>query len=156
MLREFRDFALRGNVVDLAIGIIIGAAFTAIVNSLVNDIIMPPIGLLTGGIQFQDQFWLLREGTPPGPYPSLEAAQAAGATTVNYGLFINSLITFLLVAFATFLLVKMMNRLYREKQMGEEDAPSTKTCPFCAETIPVAATRCPHCTSHLEAGALGT
>jgi large conductance mechanosensitive channel len=159
MLKEFKEFALRGNVVDLAIGIIIGAAFTAIVTSLVNDIIMPPIGLLLGGVNFSDFFLVLRPGAEvPGPYPTLAAAQAAGAVTINYGQFINSLITFLIVAFTVFLLVRGMNRLSREAQSGVDEKaeqPTTKTCPYCAETIPVKATRCPHCTSQLEATALG-
>jgi large conductance mechanosensitive channel len=152
MWKEFREFALRGSVVDLAIGIIIGSAFTTIINSLVNDILMPPIGLLLGGVDFSDLLVVLQQGAPAGPYPSLAAAQAAGAVTLNYGLFINNIIVFLIVAFATFLLVRGMNRLYLDKQRGEVDEePTTKTCPYCAETIPVMASRCPRCTSQLEA-----
>lgn len=120
MLKEFREFALRGNVLDLAVGIIIGAAFTSIVNSLVNDIIMPPIGVLTGGINFNDLFILLREGNPPGPYPSLEVASAAGAATINYGVFISAVINFLIVALVVFLLVKSINRMARMRKAEEK------------------------------------
>lgn len=153
MLKEFREFALRGSVVDLAIGIIIGSAFTTIVNSLVNDILMPPIGLLLGDVNFADLFVVLRPGAEAsGPYANLAAAQAAGAVTLNYGQFINNIIVFLIVAFATFMLVRGMNRLYMAKQRGEvEEEPTTKICTYCAEIIPVKATRCPHCTSQLEA-----
>jgi large conductance mechanosensitive channel len=126
---------------DLAIGIIIGSAFTSIVNSLVKDIIMPPIGLLLGGVDFADLAILLRPASGDTP-----------AVTINYGLFLNSIIVFLIVAFTTFLLVRAMNQLYFNKQKGKvEEAPTTKTCPYCAETIPVKAVRCPHCTSQLGA-----
>jgi large conductance mechanosensitive channel len=155
MLKEFREFALRGNVVDLAVGIIIGSAFTTIVNSLVNDVLMPPIGLLLGGVDFTNLYVVLSQGTPTGPYESLAAAQAAGAVTINYGLFINNIIVFLIVAFATFMLIRAMNRLYLDKQQGKvEEAPTTKTCMYCAETIPVLAVRCPHCTSQLESASV--
>lgn len=149
MWREFKDFALRGNVVDLAVGIIVGSAFTAIVNSLVNDILMPPIGLILGNVDFSDLFLLLKSGEPASPYSSLAEAQAAGAVTINYGRFINSLIVFLIVAFATFLLVRAINRLYLARQTQAPE-PTTKTCPFCAEIIPLKARRCPRCTSSLE------
>jgi large conductance mechanosensitive channel len=140
MLKEFREFALRGNVVDLAIGIIIGAAFTTVVQSLVNDILMPPIGLLLGGVDFSNLFIMLKPAVGDTP-----------AVTINYGQFINNIITFLIVAFTTFLLVRGMNRLYMDKQKGDvEETPTTKTCPYCAETIPVLAVRCPHCTSQLD------
>lgn len=157
MWKGFKEFALRGNVIDLAIGIIIGSAFTTIVQSLVNDIIMPPIGLLLGNVEFSDFFVLLRIGDPAGPYRTLEQAQAAGAVTINYGLFINTVVVFLIVALTTFLIVRSMNRLYAESQRGkleeEEEAPTTKACDYCKETIPIEAVRCPHCTSHLEAAA---
>lgn len=157
MWKDFKEFALRGNVMDLAIGIIIGSAFTTIVQSLVNDIIMPPIGLLLGNVEFSDFFLLLQPGDPTGPYRTLEEAQAAGAVTVNHGLFINSIIVFLIVAAATFLIVRGMNRLHAESQRGkleeEAEAPTTKACDYCKEMIPVEAVRCPHCTSHLEAAA---
>ncbi|MCZ7543643.1 MAG: large conductance mechanosensitive channel protein MscL [Anaerolineae bacterium] len=146
MLKEFRDFALRGNVLDLAIGFIMGAAFTTIVNSLVNDIIMPPLGKLLGGVDFSNLFIdLSGEG-----YTSLAAAQAAGAATINYGLFINALINFIIVALAMFLLVKMANRALAMGKKPEAPAdPTTKDCPYCATEIPIKATRCPHCTSEL-------
>ena len=148
MLKEFKEFALRGNVVDMAVGIIIGAAFGTIVKSLVDDIIMPPIGLLLGGVDFSNLFMLLKAGSPAGPYASLADAQAAGAVTINYGLFINVVISFLIVAFVMFLLIRSINRLRR----GEEAAPAeptTKECPFCLSTIPIKATRCAFCTSQL-------
>jgi large conductance mechanosensitive channel len=145
MLKEFRDFAIRGNMIDLAIGIIIGAAFTTIVNSLVNDIIMPPFGMLIGKVDFSNLFISL-DGTF---YPSLEAAKAAGAATINYGLFINSIINFLIVAFVVFLLVRAINRMSRKPEK-EETAPDTKECPYCISNIPVKATRCPNCTSQLS------
>jgi len=148
MLKEFREFIQRGNMIDLAVGIVIGAAFTAIVNSLVKDIIMPPIGLLLGGVDFSDLFALLKQGTPPGPYASLVDAQAAGAVTINYGLFINAIITFLIVAFTVFLLVKAVNRLKR-KEEAKPAEPTTKKCPVCFTDIPVKAMRCPNCTSQL-------
>ena len=149
MLKEFRKFALRGNVLDMAVGIIIGAAFTTIVNSLVNDIIMPPLGLLLGGVDFSNFYLLIKPGSPAGPYLSLADAGEAGAVTVNYGLFINAIISFTLVALAMFLLIRAINRLQEEKET-EEAPPSTKDCPFCATSIPFRATRCPHCTSQLE------
>lgn len=150
MLKEFKEFALRGNVVDMAVGIIVGAAFGTIVKSLVDDVIMPPIGLLLGGVDFANFFALLKAGSPPGPYASLADAQAAGAVTVNYGVFINSVISFLIVAFVMFLLIRAVNQL----QKGEETPPAeptTKECVYCLSTIPIKATRCPHCTSELPA-----
>lgn len=145
--REFRDFALRGNVVDMAVGIIIGAAFGSIVKSLVADVLMPPLGLLMGGADFSNLFLVLREGATPGPYAALADAQAAGAVTLNYGLFLNNLAGFVLVAVAVFLLIRGMNRLHRQKQEVPPAEPATKECQYCFTTIPVKALRCPHCTS---------
>jgi large conductance mechanosensitive channel len=147
MFKEFKEFAMRGNVVDMAVGIIIGAAFGAIVKSLVSDLLMPPIGLILGNVDFSNLFLALKEGSPAGPYASLAEAQKAGAVTINYGLFINSVISFLIVAFAVFLLIRGINRLKRAEEAGE---PTTKECPYCLSHIPVKATRCPHCTSSLE------
>lgn len=149
MLKEFKAFAMRGNVLDLAVGIIIGGAFGTIVKSLVDDIIMPPVGLAMGGVDFSDILVVLREGKSPGPYATVAEAQAAGAVTMNVGLFINSIITFLIIAFAVFLLVRAANRMMPKEAAA---APSTKDCPHCRMPIPVAATRCPHCTSELRAG----
>jgi large conductance mechanosensitive channel len=147
MFKEFREFALRGNVIDLAIGVIIGAAFGKIVTSLVNDVMMPPIGLLTGGMDFS-QLFISLDGRD---YPSLVAAQAAGAPTINYGMFLNTLIQFLIIAFVLFLLVRQINRLQRLGQRPEVPAePTTRDCPFCLSAIPRAASRCPHCTSTVE------
>lgn len=148
MLKEFKEFALRGNVVDMAVGIIIGAAFGTIVTSLVNDIIMPPIGLLLGGVNFADFFILLKAGSPAPPYASLADAQAAGAVTINYGVFINVVISFLIVAFVVFLLIRSINRMKRKEEAPPAE-PTTKECPFCLSTIPLKATRCAHCTSEL-------
>lgn len=153
MLKEFKEFAVRGNVVDMAVGIIIGGAFGTIARSLVNDVIMPPMGLILGGVDFQDFFVVLREGTSaPAPYATLAEAQAAGAVTLNWGLFANNILSFLIVAWAVFFLVKGMNRLRREQdEGGDSPAPSTRSCPFCTSDIAVAALRCPHCTSEVEA-----
>ncbi|WP_134017844.1 large conductance mechanosensitive channel protein MscL [Modicisalibacter xianhensis] len=149
-LKEFREFAVKGNVVDMAVGIIIGAAFTAIVNSLVKDIFTPLIGLATGGLNFTNQFLVLREGAGTGPYNTLAQAQADGAVTLNYGLFLNATISFVIVAFATFLLIRNINRLKNLAQAPETAAaPTVKTCPFCISKIPIPATRCPACTSEL-------
>ena len=142
MLKEFREFASRGNVVDLAVGVIIGAAFGKIVTSLVNDLIMPPIGLAIGGINFKDLFVALNGAA----YNSLAEAQAAAAPTLNYGLFLNTVLEFVIVAFAVFLLVKQLNRL----RTPPAAVPDPRTCPFCISTIPAKATRCPHCTSDLK------
>jgi len=151
MLKEFKDFALRGNVMDMAIGIIIGASFTTIVNSLVKDILMPPIGWLLGGVDFENFYLTVKTGTPTGPYLSLVDAQAAGAVTVNYGLFINSIISFLIVAIAMFLLIRAINRLQEGKTEEDQDpAPTTRDCPFFFSSIPIKATRCPNCTSQLK------
>ena len=149
MFREFREFAVKGNVMDMAVGIVIGAAFGAIVTSFVNDVIMPPIGVLLGNIDFSGFFLVLKEGKTSGPYESLAAAKAAGAVTMNIGVFINTIITFLIIAFAVFLVVKNVNRLKREEQ-APPAAPSTKDCPFCLSTVPTGAVRCPHCTSELK------
>ena len=148
MWKEFKEFALKGNVIDLAVGVIIGSAFTSIVNSLVDDIIMPPIGALLGGVDFKDFFWLIEPGNPIGPYPTLAEASEAGAVTLNYGTFINHLVTFLIVAFALFLVIRGINRLGREEEQTPD--PTTKVCPFCKTDIPLAASRCPNCTSQLE------
>jgi large conductance mechanosensitive channel len=142
MLREFKEFAMRGNVVDLAVGVVIGAAFGKIVTSFVSDIIMPPLGLLLGKVDFSNLFINL-SGTH---YDTLAAAKAAGAATLNYGLFINAIIDFLIIAFAVFLLVREINRLNR----APPTTPTTRPCPYCISSIPVQATRCPHCTSALE------
>jgi large conductance mechanosensitive channel len=148
MLKEFKEFVLRGNVLDMAVGIIIGAAFGTIVASLVNDVIMPPIGLLLGNVDFANLFVLLKAGSPAAPYASLAEAQAAGAVTINYGVFINSVVSFLIVAFVVFLLIRTINRLRREEEAPPEE-PTTKECPYCLSTIPIKATRCAHCTSEL-------
>jgi large conductance mechanosensitive channel len=148
MLKEFKEFAMRGNVVDMAVGIIIGAAFGLITKSLVNDVLMPPIGLLLGDVDFANLFAVIKEGATVGPYASLALAQEAGAVTINYGVLINTIINFLIVAFAVFMLIRGLNRLKREEEAPPE-APTTKDCPQCLSTIPIAATRCAHCTAQL-------
>ncbi len=151
--KEFREFTLRGNVVDMAIGIMVGGAFAPIAKSLVDDIFMPPIGLALGRVDFKNLFLLLKDGKPPGPYASLEAAKAAGAVTVNYGQSFNAVFTFFIVAFIAFLVVRMVNRLRRREEGVPAAEPSTKQCPYCLSVVPVRATRCPACTSELPAGA---
>ncbi len=148
MLKDFKEFVMRGNVVDMAVGIVIGVAFGAIVKSLVSDLIMPPIGLLLGKVDFSNLFVLLKDGAVAGPYASLADAQKAGAVTVNYGLFINSVISFLIVAFAVYMVIRAINRLRRQEEAPAE--PTTKDCQFCLSAIPVKAVRCPHCTSELQ------
>ena len=149
MLKEFKEFAMKGNVLDMAVGIIIGAAFGTIIGSLVADVIMPPIGLLLGNVDFSNLFLVLKEGKVAGPYVSLAAAKAAGAVSMNIGVFINTIINFIILAFAIFLLIRNVNRLKRQ-----EDPPppvsTTKDCPHCFTAIPIKATRCPHCTSELK------
>jgi large conductance mechanosensitive channel len=142
MWKEFKEFALKGNAVDLAIGVIIGAAFGGIVKSLVDDILMPPIGKLLGGADFSNLFLVLGDGS----FPSLKAAKDAGAATINYGLFFNVVINFLIVAFVLFMVVKGMNRMKREAP-APAPTPTEKECPQCATSIPIKARRCPHCTS---------
>ncbi len=149
MFKEFKEFAMRGNVLDMAIGIVIGAAFGAIVSSFVADVIMPPIGLLLGDIDFSNLFVILKDGKVPGPYESLAAAKEAGAVTINYGLFLNTIISFLIVAFAIFLLVKNVNKMKREQE-APPAVPTTKDCPFCLSTIPIKAVKCAHCTAELK------
>lgn len=150
MLKEFKEFAMRGNVVDMAVGIIIGAAFGTIVSSLVSDIIMPPIGLLLGNVDFANLFVVLKEGAKAAaPYASLADAQAAGAVTINYGLFINRIISFLIVAFAVFMIIKTLNSM-KKKEAAAPAVPITKECPRCFSSIPINATRCPFCTSDLK------
>jgi large conductance mechanosensitive channel len=150
MIKEFKEFAMRGNVVDMAVGIIIGASFGSIVKSLVDDVLMPVIGLLMGNVDFANFFFVLKAGKIPGPYATLAEAKAASAVTLSYGLFINSIVTFLIVAFAVFLLVKQINSLKRQEE-APPAAPTTKECPFCLSMVPLKATRCPHCTSELKA-----
>ena len=149
MFKEFKEFAMRGNVLDMAVGIVIGASFGAIITSFVADVIMPPIGLLLGNIDFSSLFIILKEGKVPGPYESLAAAKAAGAVTLNYGVFINTIISFLIVAFAVFLVIKNMNKLKREQE-APPAAPATKECPFCLSAIPMKAVKCAHCTAELK------
>lgn len=150
MLKDFKAFIMRGNVVDMAVGITIGAAFGAIVASLVKDVIMPPVGLALGKIDFSNLAIFLKQGTTPGPYASLAAAQAAGAVTLNYGLFINAVISFLILALVVFFfIVRPIARMQAPKKAAEPAAPTTKECPFCYTNISLKATRCPNCTSQL-------
>lgn len=149
MFNEFKEFAMRGNMIDLAVGIIIGAAFSGVVQSLVNDVIMPPIGRLLGGVDFSDLYINLSGGQH---YDTLQAAKDAGQATLNYGLFINALINFLIVALAIFMLIRAINRL-KGKPEAAPTEPNTKECAYCRTIIPLAATRCPACTSQLEGGA---
>jgi large conductance mechanosensitive channel len=146
MLKEFRDFALRGSVIDLAVGVIIGAAFGSIVTSFVNDILMPPITALLGGANYADAFLLLKGD---GPFATLADAKAAGAITWNYGLFITNVINFLIIAFSIFMVVRAFNRMKRAPAPAPE-APTTKECPYCFTSIPIKARRCPNCTSELK------
>ena len=150
MLKEFRDFAMKGNVVDMAVGIIIGAAFGTIVSSLVADIIMSPIGMMLGGVDFTNIFLPLKDGKVAGPYETLAAAQAAGAVTMNIGVFLNKIISFLIVSFSVFALVKAMNKAKRAEPAPAPAAPTTKECPLCLSTIPLKATRCAHCAADLK------
>lgn len=151
MLKEFKEFAIKGSVVDMAVGIIIGAAFTSVVQSLVKDVLMPPLGLLMGGVDFSELFVVLKEGSIPPPYATISSAQEVGAVTLNYGVFINAAISFLIVSFAVFILIRYINKLKRPEEKPEPVAPSIKKCSFCFLDIPVKATRCPHCTAELEA-----
>ena len=152
MFKEFKEFAMRGNVIDMAVGIVIGAAFGTIVKSLVSDIIMPPIGLLLGKVDFSNLFAVLKQGeTVAGPYTSLVEAQAAGAVTINYGVFIDTVISFIVIAFAIFMVIRSMNKLKKKEEAAPAE-PMTKDCPYCLTSIPIKATRCPHCTSELVAG----
>jgi large conductance mechanosensitive channel len=148
VLKEFKEFIARGNVMDMAVGIIIGAAFGAIVNSFVNDVVMPPIGLLLGRVDFGNLFVVLKQGEVPGPYVSLAAAKAAGAVSINIGLFVNAVISFAVVAFSVFLMVRAVNRLKQTKAAPAVESV-TKPCPRCFTVIPAKATRCPNCTSEL-------
>jgi large conductance mechanosensitive channel len=149
MFREFKEFAMRGNVVDMAVGIVIGAAFGTIVKSFVSDVLMPPIGLAMGGVDFSNFFLVLKAGaTNPGPYASLAAAQEAGAVSINYGAFVNTIISFIIVAFALFLVIKAMNTMKRQEEAAPA-APTTKDCPKCFTSIPIKAMRCPNCTSDI-------
>ncbi|MCF7890755.1 large conductance mechanosensitive channel protein MscL [Candidatus Bipolaricaulota bacterium] len=158
MFREFKEFAMRGNVVDMAVGIIIGAAFGSITNSLVTDILSPPLGLITGNVDLNNLFLVLKEGATAVPYKTLAEAKAAGAVTLNYGAFVNKIISFLLVALAVFFLVKYINKLKgaleappeETKELEPPPVPTTKQCPYCLSTVPIKARRCPYCTSELE------
>jgi len=151
LLQDFKSFIMKGNVVDMAVGIIVGAAFSSIVNSIVKDVIMPPIGLGLGNIDFSNLSAVIKEGTPPGPYTTLAAAQAAGAVTINYGMFINTVINFLIIAAVIFfLIIRPMAHLQSVGKKAGPVEPTTKDCPFCATSIPVKAVRCPYCTSELH------
>lgn len=150
-LNEFKEFAVKGNVIDMAVGIIIGAAFGNVVNSVVNDVIMPPLGFLMGKVDFSNMYLTLYNPNPDTVYSSLQAASDAGVVTINYGLFINTLISFTMVAFAVFLLVKCINKVKAasEKEAAQEAAATTKECPKCFSTIDIKATKCPHCTADI-------
>ena len=150
MLKDFKSFIMRGNVVDMAVGVVIGASFGGIVKSLVDDVLMPPIGLLLGRVDFSNLYLTLRDGAAPGPYAALAEAKKAGAVTLNLGLFANTVINFVIVAMAIFLVVRAMNRLQAMQKAKEPEAvPTTKECPFCASSISIKAVRCPQCTSEL-------
>ena len=152
MFKEFKEFIMRGNVIDMAVGIIIGVAFGAIVQSLVKDVIMPPIGVVLGDVDFSNLFVVLKHGTTPGPYLSPAQAQAAGAVSLNYGIFLNTIISFFIIALAVFILIHQLDRL-KKKEPVAAPAPSTKECVYCFSTIPIKAIRCPNCTSDLRPAA---
>jgi large conductance mechanosensitive channel len=147
VLKEFKAFIDRGNLIQLAVAFILGVAFSTVVNSLVKDIIMPAVGLATGGVDFGNLFVVIKDGNPAGSYATLQAAQDAGAVTINYGVFVNAIITFIVVAIVLFFVVKAASKVSKPK------AATTKDCPFCASAIPIAATKCPLCTSDLPADA---
>lgn len=147
MLKEFKEFIARGNAIDLAVGLVLGTAFGAVVTSLVEQLIMPVVGVLVRGVDFTNLFVVLDEGTPAGPYATLEAAQAAGAVTLGYGLFVNTVVTFLIIGFAVFLVVRTINKLRRTDRAP---APDMTECRYCFTAIPIKATRCPACTSDLR------
>ena len=149
MFKEFLEFLKRGNLMDIAVGIAVGTAFAAIANSLVEDIVMPPIGLLLGNVEFGDLFLLLRQGDVPGPYPTLAAAREAGAVAIAYGNFIEHLLTFIVIAAVFFMILRSLNRLRREEPGQPAEAARTKMCPYCITTVPIQATRCQACTSTL-------
>jgi large conductance mechanosensitive channel len=151
MLQDFKAFIMRGNVIDMAVGIIIGIAFGAVISSLVNDVIMPPIGLALGNVDFANLFVVLKEGLVPGPYATLADAQAAGAVTINYGIFVNTVVYLVIIAAVVFfLIVRPVARMQARKKAEEPAAPTTKECPYCITAIPIKATRCPNCTSELK------
>lgn len=153
MLNEFKKFIMRGNILDMSVGIIIGASFSKIADSLVNDILMPPIGLLLRGIDFSNIFFVIKKGVEnEGPYRSLEAAKSAGAVVISFGVFINTLITFLITAIAIFLIIKAFNKMETSfvKKAKEEKEVTEKTCPYCFSTINIKAIKCPNCTSSLD------
>ena len=150
MLQDFKAFIMRGNVIDMAVGIIVGVAFGAVVSSLVKDVIMPPIGLALGNVDFTNLFAVLKEGATPSPYVSLAAAQAAGAVTLNYGVFINAIVNLLIIAAAVFFLIVRPIAKMQARKKVEAPAPTTKECPYCFTAIPIKASRCPNCTSALK------
>ncbi len=150
MLQEFKKFAMKGNMVDMAVGIIIGAAFGGIISSLVADVLMPAVGLLVGNVDFSNLFLVLKEGQSLGPYETVAAAKEAGAVTLNYGVFTNTIVNFLIIAIALFFLIRGINNL-KMKEEAPPAVPTTKECPLCLSTIPIKATRCGHCTSDLKA-----
>lgn len=150
MLKEFKEFAVKGNMVDMAVGIVIGAAFGGIIKSLVADVLMPPIGLLLGNVDFSNLFLVLKEGSTLGPFATIDAAKEAGAVTLNYGLFVNTIVNFLIIAFSIFFVVRAINRAKRQEEAPSAE-PTTKDCPHCLSAIPIKATRCGHCTSELKA-----
>ena len=151
MMKEFREFALRGNVVDMAVGIIIGVAFGAVIKSLVDNVLMPPIGLLLGNVDFTNLLVVLKAGVSAGPYATLAEAQEAGAVAISYGVFVNAIVSFVIVAFAVFMVVRQVNRMRRAEESPAE--PTTRECPRCLSSISVKATRCAFCTSDVEAAA---
>jgi len=151
MFKEFSQFAMRGNLVDMAVGIIIGGAFGTIVKSLVDDVIMPPIGLMLGNVDFTNLFVVLKQGSKAaGPYTNLVEAHTAGAVTLNYGQFINNIVSFIIIAFAVFMLVRTMNRLQDRLEKHPETTPTTKECPYCCSVINIKAIRCPQCTAEIK------
>ena len=149
MLKDFKDFISQGNLLAIAVAFVMGAAFSAIVNSLVNDVIMPIVARITGGLDFSSKFFVIKQGATSGPYNTVEAAKNAGAVTINYGLFINAIIVFIIVALVLFFIVRAYNKVCKA-----DKAETTKNCPYCCESIPLDATRCPQCTSELPAAEL--
>ena len=149
MFKEFSEFLKRGSLIDMAIGIAVGTAFATIAKSLVDDIVMPPVGLLLGNVEFDNLYFMLRQGDPPGPYLTLEAAREAGAVTIAYGTFINNVLAFIVIALVFFMVLRSLNKLRRAEPGQPAETVRTKTCEFCITTVPMQATRCPACTSTL-------